>query len=225
MSVEYTNIYLQPFLNIGHRQKFDTFINNTSIFLPELMYESGDPKFGVQTNLRMYLEYGIERRYLDEYASVLDRNFYFKKLLFGNIKSLTARDSSNNKIYDVVYVDIVDTSYGNDSYIFYRVLEWYPCTINNMKQRFRDLNFQINDELMPRFMHKPEPVFMPVAVLCYTLPEKSNLILSKIKHSKFSFSDLDFVADRFIVEQSLDNEDAKYLVFPKRTISAALDRV
>jgi hypothetical protein len=52
--------------------------------------------------------------------------------------------------------------------------------------------------------------------LCYCLPGKSKGIINKIVNSEFDFKQIHFDVDRLILENTLDNNTAKYVLFPKR---------
>jgi hypothetical protein len=60
---------------------------------------------------------------------------------------------------------------------------------------------------------------MRVIPICYTLPGKGSSIVSRIKHSGFDFKLLDFEVDRIVVQNSKDNDSAKYLIFPRLNIT------
>jgi hypothetical protein len=64
---------------------------------------------------------------------------------------------------------------------------------------------------------------MRVVPLCYTLPNKSRIILNRIKSNNFKFNTVDFEVDRIIVENSLDNSGAKYLIFNRNAVGDLMD--
>jgi hypothetical protein len=83
---EFTRIYVKPFLPITQRTLYKDFITNPIIFDPVVMYRPNDPEFGVQTQIKMLLETGIEKASLDDYARAMQSYFYRKSFYFGEVK-------------------------------------------------------------------------------------------------------------------------------------------
>ena len=87
----------------------------------------------------------------------------------------------------------------------------------------------VKDNLQPRFMRTQQAddfrteTYISVVPLCYTLPGNSKLVMSKIKGSGFKFNTVDFEIDRLIVENSADNDAAKYLIFSRQAVGDLLD--
>ena len=225
MPIEYTTILVEPFLKADKRNVFNGFITDSSIFLPGLIYEPNNPNFGVQTKIKMVLEYGIEKKNLEDYVPALSENFYRKRLTFGDVKVAIAKDSTGTHVYDVVYVEMIDSMEGVKPNITINNVEYYPSSIENMRDRFVNSGFLFNDSLTPRFMKtiqtgEDRPAdYIKAVILCYTLPHQGTKISRRIKRSKFNFTQFDFDIDRIIVQDSLDNITAKYVVFPQRTIT------
>ena len=225
-AVEYTNIYVRPFLSREKRIEFDNFITDQTIFEPALIYRADDANFGVQTDLKMVLEYGIEKLNLADYESALTTNFYKKRLLFGDVKMSEARDINGNYIYDVIYVDIIDKLDLANSAVTFNGNTYYPASVNNMRKNFSEINnITFDEHRLPLFMRTPQAgsyiasEYIKAVVLCYTLPGKSASILTQIRLSKFNFNMIDFEFDRIIVENTLDNTSNKYLLFGKHNIT------
>ena len=224
MSVQYTNIYVKPFLKADQRTYWTDFINNQSIFVPEYLYQPVDPE------IKMVLEYGIQQLNLGEYATALDYNFYRKRLSFGKVKVAQGKDTLGNHIYDVVYVDIVDELQGAKQSVSMHGKTYYPSSIDNMRRILQSIQIdnnpiEVDKTQLPRFMQTAQAgsynptEFIPVIVLCYTTPKNGSKIISRIKKSKFDFKLLDFEVDRIFVETSLDNPSDKYLLFPRKSIT------
>jgi len=225
-TVEYTNIYVKPFLSREKRIEYNNFITDQTIFDPKLIYRVDDTNFGVQTDLKMILEYGIKKLNLSEYESALNANFYKKRLLFGDVKSAQAKDSSGNHVYDVIYIDIVDPLDLANSSVTFNSNTYYPASVNNMRKNLSEINnITFDEHSLPLFMRTPQPgsyiakEYIKVVVLCYTLPGQSASILTQIRLSKFDFKMIDFEFDRIIIENTLDNTSSKYLLFGKTNIS------
>ena len=225
----YTNIYVQPFLKISQRKKWDEFINNDLIFFSELIYLPDDQNFGVQTSIKMVLEFGIQELNLADYVPALYFNFYRRRLTFGDVKVAIARDVDGTHIYDAVYVDIVDDIEGAKSVISMNGNIYYPGSIDNIRNSLTSIRLSdnsvisVDNQQLPRFMTNSSRIdpskYIKVVTLCYALPGQGNKIASRIRGSKFDFKLLDFEIDRLVVETSLDNSTAKYLMFPRTSIT------
>jgi hypothetical protein len=126
-NVQYTNIYVKPFLKADQRTQWTSFINNQSIFVPEYLYQPVDPE------IKMVLEYGIQQLNLGDYVTALDYNFYRKRLTFGNVKVAQGKDTLGNHIYDVVYVEIADDLQGIKQSVSIHDQTYYPSSIDNMR--------------------------------------------------------------------------------------------
>jgi hypothetical protein len=86
-----------------------------------------------------------------------------------------------------------------------------------------------NENLQPRFMMTQQTndyrtsSYMRVVPLCYTLPNKSKIIANKIKASNFKFNTVDFEIDRLMIQQSLDNNADKYLLFNRTALGHQIE--
>jgi hypothetical protein len=58
---EYTKIYLRPFLTQSSRDYYSEFISSDVIFPQSWIYRTFDSNFGIQPNIKMFLEFGIEQ--------------------------------------------------------------------------------------------------------------------------------------------------------------------
>ena len=224
-----TNIYVQPFLKIEQRQAWTALITNQEIFTPSSLYQPENPAFGVQTDIKLYIEYGIQQLNLADYVPALQTNFYRRRFIFGKTKVAKAYDVDGTYIYDAVYVDVIDELAGAYEQVTLNSKVYYPASIGNMRNALESITLEdgsiilVDNTQMPRFM-ATTPIIKPtdyitVVVLCYALPGEGGAILSKIRRSKFSFIPFDFDVDRLVIENSLDNSTAKYLMFPHTTIT------
>jgi hypothetical protein len=196
---------------------------------------------------------GIESVEATKYVQSMSRNHYNKRLLFGNLKSAKAKDPNTQEtIYEVVYVDIVDEYEKNGKSISSvvnlkdniksKVLVSYdaitadsdipfisdsdhqrifPNSIKNMRTRIRGAGERDRD-FLPLWMRSIQDQadyelgYTKALILCYAKPGKSAEIMAKIKASGFDFKQIDFLADRYIID-ILDGEiEDKYLAFPQR---------
>jgi len=99
----------------------------------------------------------------------------------------------------------------------------FPNSIKNMRKRIKNIGERDRD-LLPLWMRSIqkdtffESGYVKSLVLCYAKPGKSEIIKARIKASNFDFKNLDFLADRYIID-ILDGEiQDKYLAFPQRDV-------
>jgi hypothetical protein len=241
---KYTRAWIRPFMTLDKRATFRDFMIDTFTFPQSSMYRYFDPNFGVQTEIKMVLEFGIEQQNLADYVPALRENFYRRRFYFGDLKVAVAKTSTGTVIYEVVYVDIVDnmkqlntgTNLGSVSRTLYTNNNiYYPSSVDNMRYQLENLILNDNDFIttdeynMPLFMRTAQaddyrPAgYMHVLPLCYVLPGEGQKIISRIKLSSFDFKQFDMDIDRLILDNTLDNSTAKYLLFPRQTITDGIE--
>lgn len=107
----YTDIYMKPLLKPEQRQFFNGFISDASIFDPTKIYRLNDPRFGLQTQLKMLVFAGIESKTIDQFVAAAAKNHKRKKYLLGDFKTAVAKNpGSNDIVYEVVYIEVIDPS-------------------------------------------------------------------------------------------------------------------
>lgn len=241
---KYTRAWVMPFMSLDKRAVFRDFMSNTFTFPQSSMYRYFDPNFGVQHDIKMVLEFGIEQQNIADYIPALRENFYRKRFYFGDVKVAVAKTNTGTHIYDVVYVDIVDnmiqTATGTNLGSVSRSVHtsdniYYPSSVENMRYQLEHLVLENNDIIttdeynMPLFMRTPQagdyrPAgYLHVLPLCYTLPGEGSKIISRIKLANFDFKQFDMDIDRLILDKTLDNSTAKYLLFPRQNIGDAIE--
>jgi hypothetical protein len=105
----YSNLYVKPMLKESQRISYERFINNSRIFVPEYLYRAGDPDFGLQRDLKALVYAGIESKNINEFVAATARNHRKKNFYLGELKTAFAKNpGSDEVIYEVVYVDLVD---------------------------------------------------------------------------------------------------------------------
>jgi hypothetical protein len=104
----YNNLYLQAMPAHDQRQIFNSVINNTEIFVPELIYRPNDAWFGVSNDIEMLFLPGLNPDDMATYANAIIKNHYTKSYTFGNISTAVALDKNYNVKYEVIYVNVVD---------------------------------------------------------------------------------------------------------------------
>ena len=228
VSKEYTRIWAKPFLTPTQRQLWTNFINSSSIFIPEILYRADDPTFGLQTDLEIFLEFGIEKVNIGDYADALYTNFYQRRLTFGTVKSAIAKDRTGKHVYDAVYVDVTDNLDGSKVSININNTVYYPGSIDNIRNSLESITLDDSTEIavdgqhLPKFMTTvasgQEYGYFKAAILCYTLPGESKKILNRIRAAKFNFSNLNFFIDRLVVQSSLDQTGTSYILFNNQPV-------
>ena len=223
---KYTKILLHPLLSIKDRLYWDTFINDPSVFDFSLLYRPYDPAFGVQKVLEFVLEWGVQELYIAQYVNSLQNYFYRKRLYFGELKSAFATDDNGDKLYEVVYVELIDNLVNDSGVPINPVVQYgdttiYPNSIDSMRGAIESIALP-TDDLLPKFMRTVQdntgvPLGRIICLpLCYCLPGNSQLIIRKIETYGIDFKLITFDLDRITVLNTKDNSSAKYLLFPKR---------
>jgi len=117
-STTFANVYVKAFQSKDKRLQWYDFITDATIFSPEDIYRYGDSNFGVQTNLKVLVFAGIESVEAVKYVQAMSRNHYRKRLQFGDIKVVKAKDTNTQEtVYELIYVDIIDPLEKNDKSI------------------------------------------------------------------------------------------------------------
>ena len=223
-AVEFTRIYLKPFLSKEKRSSYKDFITDPVIFDPLLLYRPADPEFGIQQQIKMIIETGIEKASLDEYASAMNSYFSRKRFYFGNIMSIKANDTAGNYVYDLIYAEIVDDQMSGV------VAPSESVSIVNMQHRLETITLAdqteiaLNDRLQPRYMTTLQADtgvaigFIKAVPICYTIPGGSVKILSRINNAistgQFSFNNYNFDTDRILIETTTDTNQTGWILYP-----------
>jgi kumamolisin len=236
---QYTNIYLKSFYTGPQREFFDSFINNSNVFVTDLIYRPDDPNFGVQTDPRFYLTYGIQKLNSGtDYVSALEQNFYPQIGILSESNVITALDSDGNAIYDAVYIEVIDQFSPNQSVEFAfsatNIVEYHPASFANMRANLANLNsgtISINQNLVPLWQQtsiNSGAGFINGVVLCYTLPGQGYTIVNNIDTAYYALTTggfnqlLTVIIDRIVIESTLSTEPYSnkeaYVIFPNRTI-------
>jgi len=229
---EYTRMYVKPFMYPDKRSTYRSFITDTTVFDRSLLYRPADPEFGVQPVIKMVIETGIEKTDIKKYVDAMQSYFSRKRFYFGEVKSILAQDDAGNTVYELVYVDIVDSqmldtvspssftyTVGSQTYTY------YPTTVGAMQSQLESIEIDgdtilVDDRLQPRYMTTLQPEngvplgFIKAVPICYALPGKAEKILSRIKSSGFDFKQFDFDTDRLIVETPAETTENGWLAYP-----------
>ncbi len=228
----YSTLYIRPFMYKEKRRTYRDFITDTSVFSPKVLYRPNDPAFGLQQEIRLIIEHGLETLNLAEYVLGFQEYFYNKRFYFGDVKTLPAKDDDGNYVYDIVYVDIIDDQMvANKSpnniqfFINKNLANFSIASIDNWRRRLESIPIygrmiKVDEYLRPRFMRTIQPKtgaplgFIKAVPLCYCKPGNGATVVRKVELSKFDFKLLDFEVDRLIINNTIDFSVDKYLKFP-----------
>jgi hypothetical protein len=105
----------------------------------------------------------------------------------------------------------------------------YPNSMSNMRASLERVKVEgetvrLDEYLRPRFMNTIQPGtgsplgFILAVPLCYALPGKGDTITKRIKLADFDFKDINFEIDRVVVDDTVGNTGAKYLLFPRQNV-------
>ena len=218
---EYTRIYIKPFLTRDKRNSYRDFVTDSLIFDPVLIYRPFDPEFGIQTQIKMLLETGIEKVDLDLYAEAMTEYFYRKRFYFGEVKSILAQDSNGNNVYEIIYVDIIDDQMIGSNRV--------GVSVDNMRSELESIvidsdTILVDERLQPKYMTTLDentgiPLgFVKAVPICYTIPGGALKILSRInnaiKTGQFNFNNYNFDTDRIVIETVKETEQTGWLAYP-----------
>jgi len=211
--LQYTNIYARVFLPVSSRLQIRQILNNTDIFKTKYIYRSTDPNFGIVSDLKMYVQYGIQQLSSSiDYQSTFLANplsNYEKVFYVGTATAVTIYDSSKIALYDVVYLKVSDSNQGTD-------------ILNKIQLKFLSLldgQIDTNSLFLPPWQQTENSSFIYGIVLCYAIPGKGSVIINNLKKysqilGNFDFSTINFTIDRFIIEKTLSSNAESYLMLP-----------
>jgi len=219
----YENLYLKALPTLDQRQTFLDIVNNKDIFPDNLIYRSDDPWFGRARDIRSLFLPGIEPSMLADYAAAMGTNHFNKRIEFGDVRTARAVDANFNVKYEVVYIPLLDNetykgnSPANISKVNYGInytngsstgfsANVYPNSFQNMQSAISSHLGYANQGALPDWMSSPQTDkkvlgFTRAIVLAYTVPGASSLIAYRLKANGIEFNNIDFVADRY----DLDN--------------------
>ena len=105
----YSSISMVPLLKQAQRNTFRNFISDPTIFTPASIYRPNDDSFGLQPQIKMLAYAGIETKSIGEFVAAVAKNHKRKKYRLGAVKKAVAKNpGSNDSVYEVIYVDVID---------------------------------------------------------------------------------------------------------------------
>jgi len=215
-SKPYENIYLKALPTVDQRNLFLSIVNNNDIFPEELIYRSSDPWFGRARDIRSLFLAGLNPSSIDTYLAAMSTNTYNKRINFSNIKTAQAVDANFNVKYEVVYLELEDSSSykgnspANSQYDPLINQNVYPNSFVNMGGVITEATGYANRGAIPDWMSSPQANkkqlgFTRAVVLAYTVPGASKLIAYRLETNGISFNNINFVADRYDLDNSLSS--------------------
>ena len=97
----------------------------------------------------------------------------------------------------------------------------WPNSIKNMRKQIKSIGKR-DRTFLPLWMRSiqedsfVEPGFVSAMPICYCKPEQADDIILNIKNSGFDFKVMDFVVDRYQIDNLDTVAGDKYLAFPQR---------
>lgn len=157
-NLTYSNIYFKPFLKTEQKQSFLNLINNANVIDTAVVYRANDRNFGVQKELRALVWGGIETLSVSSYISAISKNHKKKRFMLGDVKTAVAKTpGTNNVIYEVVYVDLIDAgkpSSGKTNLSFNTVNN-KRITVDSIRYEPTTDYVELNSQYKPSYRNRP----------------------------------------------------------------------
>jgi hypothetical protein len=221
----YQNLFCVALPPVNDRILIDQLLDNQEIFVPEYVYRSDDPNFGVSTSVKYEHAYGLAPETIDTYVSSLYLNHYWKNLILGSIETAQALDADGNVVYEVVYSRIIDNLVNSSGESVSKIVnlpysiidpgdgstvltQVYPNSLINMRDQVIDVVGQISTKL-PLWMTSKQSNgrvlgFTPAWVICYANPGRSQQIAYYIsEYFAQQLNSVDFKIDRYVLDRTL----------------------
>jgi len=159
-NLNYSNIFIKPFLKSEQRQRFVNLVDNSRIFPPGVIYRPNDPNFGVQKTLKCLVYAGIENLNLESYVTAAAKNHRRKNFYFGELKTAVAKQPGTKEIlYEVVYVELIDREKTNTDKV--KIISKNKITADSVtyetKDDFSILNTETIDANLLPDRYRPTP--------------------------------------------------------------------
>ena len=219
----YENLYCTLLPTRPQRELYYNILNNSDIIPSSYLYRQWDPWFGKNDLRRVLLQTGLNPQQIADYVSAMTYNHYWKYLPFGNVKTARAQDADLNTVYEVVYLELLDSVVNARGLGPNLSITWplnnagvttvYPNSFPNMYQRIGDNIGYENRSVLPRWMTSTQSDgsvlgFVRAFVLCYTQPNRSVEIAYRINEVLAEYENIQFVVDRYEYDSVLsDNFD------------------
>ena len=157
-NLTYSNIYFKPFLKTEQKQSFLNLINNANVIDTAVVYRANDRNFGVQKELRALVWGGIETLSVSSYISAISKNHKKKRFMLGDVKTAVAKTpGTNNVIYEVVYVDLIDAgkpSSGKTN-VSFNTVNNKRITVDSIRYEPTTDYVELNSQYKPSYRNRP----------------------------------------------------------------------
>lgn len=212
-AIPYEDIYIKALPTLDQRTTFLNIVNNSDIFPDSLLYRASDPNFGRARDIRSLFLAGLKPTEIPTYLSIMNTNTYSKRINFGDVKTAIAVDANFNVKYEVVYIELASdyafSSTSTATNVYDKVIGQtvYPNSYADMSKVLSNAIGFANIGALPDWMTSPQANkkllgFTRAIVLAYTVPGASNLIAYRLGENGISFNDINFVVDRYDLDNS-----------------------
>ena len=207
----YENLFLRALPSIEKRKDFSTAIANQDIFTNELIYRINDPYYGKAKDIGFMFAAGLKPSTALNYFNTMQNNHYTKRIELGDVKTAVAVDENFKIKYEVVYAEVVDPSLNNGKSTPNSISTLgtviHPNSLSDMLTEVSQVTYN-NRGALPDWMTSPQADgrvlgFTPAVILAYTVPGASKLIAYRLKQENVNFGNLDFVVDRYQLDDQL----------------------
>ena len=107
--LQYSNLFMKPFLKDEQRDLFTQFVSDPANFPPNVVYRPNDPNFGLQRSIKILAYAGIQLNDLEEFYSASQKWHKKRRYRVGDIKTAVAKTpGTQNVVYEVVYLELKD---------------------------------------------------------------------------------------------------------------------
>jgi len=134
------NLYITCSPNLNDRLIIDSLIDDNYLIPNEYIYRPNDSNFGKAKDVTYVHAYGIDSSNINQYLEAVQKNYYNKSVVLGELSTAIATDEQGNILYEVVYSNIIDDlmKYNSNYGVDYR----YAISIQEeiYWPRFIDLN-------------------------------------------------------------------------------------
>jgi hypothetical protein len=136
----YENLYIKCMPSVDNRMAIAEILNNTDIIDPMDVYRPNDPYYGVSSDIKFLVNYGIKPSKMSDYIAAMKDRHFMKKFYFGDYKVAQGKDTNGNILYDVLYVEMIEDTkiYYNDKGVTRNKVPASFTNINNTKANWRN---------------------------------------------------------------------------------------
>lgn len=123
------NVYFKATPNLEGRTIIQSLLTDPTLIPNEYLYRPQDVYFGKASEIRVVMTYGVRASTLQTYINTLNTNFYYRKIVLGELKTAVAKNDNGDVIYEVVYAEVVDGLITPDGVSIPEKIDW-PSNIS-----------------------------------------------------------------------------------------------